>query len=108
MLIAFLNKRQLLRCISLDRICRLADIGERSLSFEIRRTYNVTFCSHDYSGPAKVFRVQFYYYDPKVLRGNPLIRAGDVYEIDTVRDATGMEELVAKKILAIKNSRFRE
>ncbi len=99
---AFLEKRQFLKNISLDRICRLADIGERSLSFEIRSTYKVGVTSRDYSGPAKVFRVQFFYIDPRVLTGNPLTYVGEIYEIDNVHNSSKIEEDVARRIEFIK------
>lgn len=99
---AFLEKRQFLKCISLDRICRLADIGEKNLSFDIRSTQRVKVFSKEYSGPAKVFRVQFFYSDPRVLRGNPLTCVGEIYEIDNVHNASSVEEDVARRIEFIK------
>lgn len=101
---AFLEKRQFLKCISPDRICRLADIGAKNLSFHIRSSQSVRIFSKDYSGPAKVFRVQFIYIDPRVLRGNPLTYIGEIYEIDNVHDTSSVEEDVARRIEFIKAS----
>lgn len=101
---AFLEKRQFLKCISLDRICRLADIGAKNLSFDIRSSQSVKMFSKDYSGPAKEFRVQFFYIDPRVLRGNPRTYVGEIYEIDNVHDTSSVEEDVARRIEFIKAS----
>lgn len=101
---AFLEKRHFLKCISLDRICRLADIGEKDLSFSIRDTYRAKVFGKNYSRSAKVFRVQFFYVDPRVLVGNPLTYVGGIYELDSVHSAARIEEDVARRIELIKAS----
>ena len=99
----FIAKRKLLKYIALDRICRLSDIGLKDLSFEIIRTERVNVHSKwCVEGPANIFHVQFYYSDPRVLKGNPRSCAGKVYEVYTFNNCAWIEEKVAEEIRAIK------
>lgn len=91
--------RLLHKTIAFDRICRLADIGQKDLSYEIIQSYRYS----QGSANGRRFLVQFIYANPKARTGtNPNIYAGDAQYVDTLRDATGVEERIAHSILDIK------
>lgn len=98
----FINRQQLKRIIAFDRICRLADIGEKDLSFRIITAYSAKVFGPKYTGPVKVFRLNFFYSDPRVLNSNPKSYVGEIWEVDNIHDTSAVEEDVALKIRQIK------
>lgn len=104
----FIEKRQLKRHIALDRICRLADIGMKDLSFSINGStlMGASFKGHSIKG--KIFFVQFKYIDPRVVYENPIIYLGRELEISTIYNNSGIEEDVARIIREVKERPCRE
>ncbi len=101
--------RQIREIVALDRICRLADIGENDLKFIVLHSYR--FMKSSEYGYQRRFFVSFSY---RCWRGldviakngkaqrNPYFGLGDPIEVERFMDCSSIEEKVAKEILEIK------
>lgn len=91
------------KLISFDRIARLADAGEKDISFRVIESYNERWSEHHY----KVYKVQFIYScdeslkDPRIR--NPNHRAGNPLPVSAYHSNTTTEEAVAQSIIQIKS-----
>lgn len=91
------------KLISLDRIARLADAGEKDVSFHVIGSRNERWSDHHY----KVYQVQFSYSCDESLkdpnRRNPNHFAGDPLPVSAYHSNAATEEAVAQSIIQIKS-----
>lgn len=89
------------KCIAFDRICRLADIGEKHLTYNIEGSYTYRQIGAN-SKNGRRFAVQFVYLPPFIQDGNPIRYAGKVQEFGTTENCMSIEETIAEAIIKIK------
>lgn len=98
-----LTELRVKKLISFDRIARLADAGEKDISFRVIESHNERWSDHHY----KVYKVQFSYccdeslQDPR--RRNPNHLAGGPLPVSAYHSNAATEESVAQSIIQIKS-----